>query len=112
MASESCGACVYYLAHSGGGRGDCRRFPPNVFSESAERSIFPVVEASMWCGEYNDSLQAVSGGTIWHDSTTLGLSPGQLPADSIGSDGDYFIDFNLGATQGRVVKKAGGTWAS
>ena len=31
--------------------GECRRYPPKAISE--EESIFPVVEETRWCGEFD-----------------------------------------------------------
>ena len=39
-------------------------------------------------------------GTKWYDGTSL-------PADSVGNDGDYFMNSNTGD----VSKKVNGTWA-
>lgn len=58
------------------------------------------------CGEHRFTGEQVSVGTSIFDSTTEGL-PAGAPPDTLGVDGDVYIDFHAG----QFRRKANGTWA-
>jgi len=58
MSNQSCKTCIYFrqLYTNPITRGYCRRYPPIVVkgggTYTRESTEVPVVEATMWCGEY------------------------------------------------------------
>ena|SRR5438046_1334186 len=111
MNQESCANCILWKGLTAA-YGLCQRYPPDrptdILSLNERHYSLcehPLVLATAWCAEWRDSSVSTNGTTIF-DSTTLGLGTGQVPADSVGNDGDLYINFH----DGKWIRKTGGTW--
>lgn len=56
---ENCGTCRYFLGNRADEFGYCRRLPPVAsIQDGAAVTLWPVVNTSIWCGEFGRILNS------------------------------------------------------
>jgi hypothetical protein len=56
---QTCGSCRFFLANQVNEYGQCRRFPPATsVQDGAAVTLWPVVAASDWCGDFAHVLHS------------------------------------------------------